>query len=701
MRSLKRPLAAIGFSALITVLCLLLFDSTALVVYVTAAASVGLVLSLIFRFRLADTLAAVFIGAVLSCVLLLSAQYRHDKTVSLCGAGSRVEAVIVQSPSFSSENGRYYAVASLKSINSERISGKIRFTFATLTDGEELSEIKAGDKISFTAYVYPIGTDSEETHNSFKSKSIFLGAYALRDISTEAPRFRPPGYYAELVKKKITSTLSFYFSDDTSGMLIAILTGDKSYCSDEIYLNFKRSGVAHIMAVSGMHLSAWVAVLLFLAGKALEGFRRLVCLLGFLVIAFFLFIADFSPSVCRAAIMTGLYLIGMLIKARTDMLNSLGLALMCILFINPYSVYSVSFQLSFACVLAIAVVALPLCEHSRLLVEKHLRGDSVKRIAVVLLSYIIVSVSIGLVTFPLSAYHFGYVSVASPLTNLLLVPLCAPLMLFTAAFLLLCRVPYASWLLYTGTDMLSEYMLAVTGKIGSSPLSTVCADAEGTVLWVTVLLLCGVMYIFHRLNKRYFFKLTAAVLFFTVAFSSLYAIDKSFTQVRLKIIATENDSACLLVADGKGILIGTDEEYGFKEELSRAVEAENISLWAVLAENDCSRNSLDILTADFSAQYVLFAGDGAELSDEVSLINKGYGAELTVKGKTLAVFYGDYLQETKDYDIIIKYDGTVECKDGEAYSSQNKGRTATVYISNSGSVRIRREKPWLNLTKKS
>lgn len=676
---------------LVTVLCLILLDCTALIVFVMAMASVCMVVSMIFRFRLADTLIAACIGIVLSCLFLLNAQYRHDKTVSLCGPGSRVEAVIVQSPSFSADSGRHYAVASLKSIDGKKAYGKIRLSFTQTTDGTDLSEMKAGDKISFTAYVYPIGTDSSEIHNSFKSKNIFLGAYSLRNISTEVPQLRPLNYYAELVREKITSTLTFYFSDSASGMLIAIFTGDKSYCTDEVYLNFKRSGAAHIMAVSGMHLSAWITVLLFLARKTHERLKKLVCLLGFPVIVFFLFIAEFSPSVCRAAIMTGILLIGRLINARTDMLNSLGFALLCVLCANPYAVYSVSFQLSFTYVFALAVVAEPLCKKAQSFIEKHLRGDRLKRVAFYLLSYIIVSVSVGTVTFPLSAYHFGYVSVVSPLTNLLLVPVCAPIMVLCVAFLLLHNVPYVSWFLFVSTDIFAKYMLKVTEKLSSSALATLSTDAGEIGLWLALLLLCGIMLILRRLDKRYFFKLTVAVLFFAIAFSSLYSLEKRFTQVKLKIISTENDSACLLAYNGKGVLVGTDSEYGFTQELTRAVEAENISLHAVLAEDDCNTNELEMLCADFGAEYVLYSGDAVELADDVSLINNGCCAKLNIKGKTIIIFFNDCLQDVKDYDIIIKHDGTVVSKDGKTYAAQNKGHNATVYINDSDSIKIRRE----------
>lgn len=686
---------------LATVLCLIFFDCTALVVFVMAVASVCMVVSMIFRFRLADTIIAVCIGIVLSCLLLLNAQYRHDKAVSLCGAGSRVEAVITESPEFSAETGRYYGVASLKSINSQKASGKIRFSLVHISDGTDPSEMKPGDEVSFTAYVYPVGTDSSEIHNSFKSKNIFLGAYSLRDIAVKTPYLRPLTYYAEFVKEKIASTLSYYFSDSASGMLIAILTGDKSYCADEVYLNFKRSGAAHIMAVSGMHLSAWVTCLLFLAGKTQEHRRRLICFLGFPIIVFFLFVAEFSPSVCRAAIMTGLFLIGRLINAQTDTLNSLGFALGCILCSNPYAVYSVSFQLSFACVFAIATVALPLCEKANYLVGKHLRGDRLKRAIFCILSYVLVSISISAFTFPLSAYHFGYVSVASPLTNLLLVPLCAPVMILSLTFVFLHSVPYLSWLIFVCTDILSGYMLLVTERIGSSALATVCTDGAQIQLWIGIILVCGVIFLLRRLDKRYLFKATATVLLFTVAFLSLHAVERSLGVAKIRVITTENDSACLIIYNRKGVLIGTDADYGFTEDLERVLEAENVSLCAVLAEEDCEENTLEYLASDFGVDCVLYAGDTAELADGVLLKNRCDCAELNVKGKTIIIFYSDYLQDGKGCDIIIRNNGTVISKDGKTYYAHNKGHNTTVYINDSDSIKVRRENPWLSLTKKS
>lgn len=103
-----------------------------------------------------------------------------------------------------------------------------------------------------------------------------------------------------------------------------------------------------------------------------------------------------------------------------------------------------------------------------------------------------------------------------------------------------------------------------------------------------------------------------------------------------------------------------------------------------------------MLCADFGAEYVLHSGDAAELAGDVSLINNGCCAKLNIKGKTIAVFYQDYLQEAKDYDIIIRNDGTVVCEDGKTYYAHNKGHNTTVYINDSDSIKVRREKPWLN-----
>lgn len=685
---------------LATVLCLIFFDCTALVVFVMAVASVCMVVSMIFRFRLADTIIAVCIGIVLSCLLLLNAQYRHDLTISLCKEKTSVEATVKEKPCFSKESERFYAVASLKSIDGEKAYGKIRLSFSETKDGIMPSSLEIGDKISFNGYVYKIGSGTEEIHNSFKAEKIYLGAYSIKNLTVSKPALRPLNYYAAEIRDKMVDTFSYHFSDKISGLLAAVLTGDKSQCPDEVYLSFKKSGVAHIMAVSGLHLSIWITVLFFCFRHSLR-FRKLQYLLAVPVVVFFVFIADFSPSVSRTALMTLLFLAGSMINKSADSLNSLGFAIICILCVNPYAVYSISFQLSFACVFAIILMALPLCERAEKLVRKHIKTDILKRISAYVSSSVIISLSVAFVTFPVCAYHFGYISLMSAIANLLLIPACAPLMICAVIFLALCNLPYVSRLAYIATDMLGKYMLFVTESLSETPFATVCTDSREKSLWIFALIMLVFLFLLRRMNRRFYLRLTSAFLAFLTVFAFLNMIDKRIDECKIKVINTEGDFACALIYNGKGVLLGTNNDYYFTDTLAEVLEAENAELIAVLPEEGQDERRLEYLCSDFGTANVISENEGIELFGKVYIENRKNSVLISAYEKSVAVFYSDYLQDDISYDIIIKHDGTVISEDGKTYYAHKKGHNTTVYINDSDSIKVRRESPWLSLTKKS
>ncbi len=685
---------------LITVLCLIFSDCTALVVYTLIFASVGMILSMIFRFRAALTCIAACIGIVLSCLLLLNAQYRHDKTLSLCDGDCTVEAVVKENPEFSHETERYYTVAEIKSLNSEKAYGKIRISLSETKDEINPSDIKIGDKLSFSAYVYEIASGSEEAHNSFKAKNIFLGAYSVKNLVIEKAKIRPLAYYTSIARDKMKDILSFHFGNKTAGLLIALLTGDKDNCPEDVYLNFKRSGVAHIMAVSGLHLTIWITILSF-CFRYIKTMKKLQYAVMLLVVIFIVYIADFSASVCRAAIMITVYLLGRMSGKEADSLNSLGLALICILSANPYAIYSVSFQLSFACVFSIIVIGIPLTDKAEEAISRILKYKILKKVASSISDIIIISLTVSTFTFPICAYHFGYVSLLSPISNLLLLFACAPLMALSGAFVVLSKLPFLSVVLFWGTKLLSEYMLFITEKLASMPLSTIPAENDEKIWWLIIVAALSVIVLLRLMGQKYYSKAASLMLVFLVIFGLLHMIDKRTDEYKIKVLGSGQDYAAVVIFSGKAVLIGSSEDYYFTDELGYVLEAENAKLVAVVPEKAYNERKLEYLCADFGAESIIYENESVELFDRIFIENRADGIFIRGNGKTTGFFYTDYLQDGLACDIIIGKNGVIRSSDGESLALDEGEQTVTVYIDKKGEVKVRGESFWLNLMKKN
>ncbi|HEX7059615.1 MAG TPA: ComEC/Rec2 family competence protein [Solirubrobacterales bacterium] len=184
--------------------------------------------------------------------------------------------------------------------------------------------------------------------------------------------------------------------------------------------DFRRAGLGHLLAVSGQN----VTLLALLASPALAAFgvplrSRLVWILGLIV--FYVPLAGAGPSIQRAGVMGALGVLATLSGRRSSRLYALGVAAVVTLAIDPRIAADVGWQLSFVAVLGILLLAAPLREAlaGRLPVGGW-RGALGEGIAV--------TIAATVATAPLIAFHFGTVSTATLVANLLVLPAVAPAM---------------------------------------------------------------------------------------------------------------------------------------------------------------------------------------------------------------------------------------------------------------------------------
>jgi competence protein ComEC len=141
-------------------------------------------------------------------------------------------------------------------------------------------------------------------------------------------------------------------SSENASIAYAMLFGEKDGINKNIYNIFSIAGISHILAVSGLHIGVLIAILLLILKKC-----KASKLVTFITISSILImyntICGFSNSVVRASIMAMILLGANLFGKQYDALSSLSLAGIIICLFNPFALFSVGFQLSFACVFAI------------------------------------------------------------------------------------------------------------------------------------------------------------------------------------------------------------------------------------------------------------------------------------------------------------------------------------------------------------
>ncbi len=187
-----------------------------------------------------------------------------------------------------------------------------------------------------------------------RSKGIF---YLFSDATVRKVNHSGPGFMKGLNRfsEQVRNELYRYFDDSDAGIMIALLLGDKSLMEDELTSLYKRGGILHVLALSGLHvnlLSEGVELLLFplLKKRSRTGPCALLFVYGWCILA------GMPVGMVRAALMTTVRVFGCLMGRSPDTLTSLSLSMGVLMFFNPYVLCGVAMQYSFLAVFGLTVL---------------------------------------------------------------------------------------------------------------------------------------------------------------------------------------------------------------------------------------------------------------------------------------------------------------------------------------------------------
>jgi len=248
---------------------------------------------------------------------------------------------------------------------------------------------------------------------------------------------RVKGPIREFFKKNLNKTDFSLYS--------ALILGEKRGLDPEIKEMINSAGLGHILAVSGLHvgLVAW-SFFVFIRWLILRSYRlalmfdsrKLAAALTIAPVLGYCLISGLRIPTQRAMIMVLVFLFSILLDKQEDVISSLCLAGILILLINPASMLSASFQLSFISVAGI-VWLMPY-------VKKHLEIINIKRFSY-LFDLICVSISAVIVLFPLMLYYFFRFPLLSIPANITVVPLLG-LWILPAGLISIAVLPFSSFL---------------------------------------------------------------------------------------------------------------------------------------------------------------------------------------------------------------------------------------------------------------
>lgn len=224
-----------------------------------------------------------------------------------------------------------------------------------------------------------------------------------------------------------------------AGLAAALLIGYKNDLDKNLAQSYSNTGVVHIIAISGLHLGLiyFMLQILFAPIKRLKNFEWLRPVLILAALWLFTLLAGAAPSITRAALMFSCIQLGELFQRRAGIYNALAASAFILLCINPYWVWDIGFQLSYAAVLSIAVFMKPIY-HLIFVQNKILDG---------LWKINAVTLSAQILTLPIAVYHFHQFPLYFLFTNMIAIPLSSMILFGEILLCVLAFMPaIASWL---------------------------------------------------------------------------------------------------------------------------------------------------------------------------------------------------------------------------------------------------------------
>ncbi len=592
------------------------------------------------------TLPVCLFTAATACLLFLNFNLHKTTVQDLIGDSVTVRAVVAEAPYVNTENGRHYCVLKLDCVDGKKVTGKLRLSFSPKNDGIDESLLEVGNPISFTGKVYVPGENEKSISRYFTGENILLGAYAAKDVSISEQMRKSIGYYTEKIRSFVSDSLRYAFGDKIAGLLTAVLTGAKDFLDPGIYDAFRRTGTAHLVAVSGLHLSLWV----FFLGSLITQKRRtekLRTLLLMLCVVFIMLLAGTSESVKRAGFMSLAFLFGKLLHKDSDSLNSLGFAVTVMLLFNPTSVLSVSLQLSFLSTLGILTLGKYCLERSEAIFGGKSINTSLKKLLRSVSDMFIISISVLVFTLPVLVFSFGGFSAVTVWVNMLISPVVTPLLILSGLSIIFSGLPFIAYPIMLTVKFIAEYIILLTDFFAKTENSFILFEAENALLLLTAAIIVfsvGAVLIPDNFRKR-----TAVVLCSITVATALIICSKALTEEKLKLHMTayEDTFAAAVEKDKKAVLLYNTDEYE-KDLFVSELEEKGIDVFCELVDGEklMFRSLRDGKYITDKKSFTFF--------DEFVFNHRAGEKILEIDGKYIHIFYGEALQYENCCDIIIQ-----------------------------------------------
>ena len=330
-----------------------------------------------------------------------------------------------------------------------------------------------------------------------RSEGKFLLLYDNGNI-TIADADKTPWYcYPAVWRNKLLISIEQLFPEDTVGFAQALILGERVNLDYETQTSLKVSGIQHVVAVSGLHVSILFGLLNVLTFRK----RYINMFVSVPLLIIFAAIVGFTPSVTRACIMQILMIIAEIAFKDYDPPSALAFSVLVMLFGNPLAITSVSLQLSAGCVIGIILFY----ERIKSWIQSRKWYGSAEGKGIIpklkrwSTASVSVTVSAMIITTPLVAYYFGTVSLISVFTNLLAL-WCISFIFY--GIIACCALSTISFGIAGFAAQIMawpiRYVLMVSKLCAKVPFAAVYTKSVYIVIWLVICYVLLIVFLFQK-----------------------------------------------------------------------------------------------------------------------------------------------------------------------------------------------------------
>ena len=456
-----------------------------------------------------------------------------------------------------SSYGTTLSFVKLCNVNGNRTSGRSIIYF----DYQE--DLKVGTKIKLNAKGMSIDDLPYYNGRKYVLSTGVSSAFSVEDSFDAKIKIveETPGIYVSLTSfaRDISQNLANGVGGESGNFSAAILFGRRDLLSDQTTRNFERSGISHVLALSGLHMAMISGLIEFVLRKLyVPKIARCFIVVPFLI--FYTAITGFSMSSLRAAIMLTVVYISFVLSNPSDSLTTVGIAGFLIVLFIPSAIMSSGFVMSLAATFGIVVVSPYL---SKIFPNK--RSDKhiitvIRRVGRFVLSSLIITVTANVAVLYYTWSMFGQISLATPIANLVITPIVSLQLAGAILYVIFGSIPLFGIVLSWWQHVVGNYILSAASFF--SDIKGVCVSLNYGFAGVIVcaLLISTAVLLIVKLKRKWLvaIPLFVSTIAFIVCISVNFLINKNtvsaeylaFNEREMFVVSQNGETVICDISDG-------------------------------------------------------------------------------------------------------------------------------------------------------